>query len=59
MKLLPLVFLALIIVGFGLGCATINQDTNEVSPETETGTLNDINSTFMDENSSVEIGSMI
>lgn len=59
MRFFPLLLLALVIVGFGLGCTTVDQGGDELSPETETQTFDDMNSTFVDENSFVEIGSMI
>jgi len=57
MKFLPLLLLALVLIG--LGCTATQPSGEGLSPETESQAFNDMNSTFIDENSFVEIGSMI
>ena len=60
MKFLPLALLALIVVGLALGCtASPEQGDEDLSPETETETMNNVESTLIDDYSVVEIGNMI
>ena len=60
MKLMPLFLLGLVVVGLALGCVSQpEQESGDLSPETESEVFNDIESTLIDEDSTVEIGEML